>query len=512
MGRTLDSIVIAGGGTAGWLAASYLSWATRGKPAIHLIEPSAIGPIGVGEATVPTLRETLRLIGLSEPDWMRACDATFKLAIKFVGWSGNGPAGLFWHPFGGLKVPRVAGLGLTHHWLRRSGETAGLAVRCFPSVALCEQRRAPRAIGDAPYQGEVDYAYHLDAIKFARYLKAHASARGVRAIEGKIVEVRRDDRGFLTAAVLADGEVVAGDFFVDCTGFRSVLLGETLGEPFESYGESLLCDAAVAMGVPHSSEEPEIEPFTTATAMPNGWIWQIPLFTRSGTGYVYSSAHLSRDEAEAELRRFLGPRSAEQPALHIAMRVGKRRRLWVNNCVAIGLAGGFVEPLESTGIYLIEMGLHTLATYFPDPAFDDGLARQYNRVMTRLYEHVRDFIVLHYCTTRRDDSEFWRRNRTGLRIPASLAEKLPLWRTTFPLNEGLYNPGLFPDESYACILAGMVHLPERPPPLLEYGPEADAEEEFLALERRGARLLQRLPSHRAFLDHLHGVATARMPQ
>jgi tryptophan halogenase len=457
----------------------------------------------VGEATVPTLRDTLRQVGIDEHDWMRAAGASFKLAIEFVGWSGRSERDVYWHPFGGAHVPKVDGLSLAQYCTVGPGEQGSVARRCFASVPVCEARRAPRMIGDRPYEGAVDYAYHLDAIELARFLRSHAVARGVAHVDAKVVDTELDERGFIRSIRLDDGRSIGGDMFIDCTGFRSLLLGKALGVPFEDYGRTLLCNRAVAIGAPHEPGA-QIEPYTTATAFPHGWIWRIPLYRRAGLGYVYSDAFTSAEDAEQTLRRVAGPTAQAQPVRHIAMRIGRHERLWVKNCVAVGLAGGFIEPLESTGIFLIEMGLRHLVQHFPNRSFDERVASLYNEVMAHHYEHIRDFILLHYRTSRRRDTEFWRAQQSEVVVPDALQGKLELWKSMFPIHEPMRGHGLFTDVSFACILSGMGLGPTAPPPLSAYGSAADAADEFRAIEQRAGRLVRSLPSHVELLDHIHG--------
>lgn len=509
--RLIRHIVIVGGGTSGWLAAGHLRQALSGRCRITLIEAPDIATVGVGEATVPSLRGTLAAIGLDEAELLRECNGSFKLAIKFAGWARGGPGDVFWHPFGGASVPVVKGLQLGHHWLaryREGLETRSFAEACFASVALCRAGRAPRAPGDAPYQGRVDYAYHLDALLLADLLRRRATRAGVRRIEDKVRHVRLDARGHIEAVETEAHGPVAADLFIDCSGFRGLLVNQALKEPFLAYDDVLFCDRAVAMRVP-LDRPGAIEPYTTATALSAGWCWHIPLATRVGAGYVYSSAHLSPEAAEAELRAFLGPRAAQAEASHIRMRVGRNRAFWVNNCVSLGLAGGFIEPLESTGIFLVEMGIYNLLSYFPDRDCAPALRAAYNRVMRHHYEHIRDFIVLHYCTTGRSDTPFWRANRHHPKIPDSLREKLEFWRLSFPVEEHQFNPGLFTDASYMCLLAGMGRLPKRALPILGYAWDPEAEEAFAGIAAEAGRLAAALPAHGDYIARQRAPQAAR---
>jgi 2-polyprenyl-6-methoxyphenol hydroxylase-like FAD-dependent oxidoreductase len=498
----VEKIVIVGGGTAGWLAAAYLTWGLQARCRITLIEAADLGTIGVGEATVPTLRNTLKFIGVDEADWMHRCNGTFKLAIKFVHWSDTGESDVFWHPFGGASVPSVNGLHLSHYWLKRhleQNDHQPFDESCFSSVGLCEHFKSPKRGTEEPYVGQVDYAYHLDATLLADYLKLWSTALGVRQMLDKVLDVELDERGYIAGVRTEKNGSISGDLLIDCTGFRGLLINQAMKEPFISFSDCLYCDRAIAMRIPASESAGGIEPYTTATALRAGWVWNIPLSQRVGTGYVYSSDFVSSDLAEQEFRSFLGRRAADANALHIKMRVGRTRNPWVKNCVNIGLSSGFIEPLESTGIYLIEMGLYNLLHYFPDTSFAPDVVDNYNRVMRHHYEHVRDFIVLHYCTTRREDTPFWKANRNHSAIPESLKEKLRFWRNMLPVQEYPFNPGLFTDTSYVCVLAGMGCLPHRSLPILQYGDVAQADGEFSSIAERAARLVGELPDHREFL-------------
>lgn len=496
----IEHVVIVGGGTAGWLSAVFLNrlLAREGGCRITLIESSALGTLGVGEATIPTLRRTFALCGIDETDWMVRCNASFKLAIRFVNWTGLPHRPVYWHPFGSL--PTADGLSLTQHWLARrlGGDPTPLDRACASVLPACEARLAPKQGGEPEYEGQVTYAYHLDAGRLASYLASLGRARGVEHVVDEVTGVSLDGRGFVRALHTARHGDLGGDLFLDCSGFAGLLINRALGEPFVSYADELPCDRAVALPLPTDDAREGIRPYTTATALGSGWVWNTPLFGRSGNGYVYSSAFLTPEEAEREFRAHLGPASEGVEARHLRMRVGHTRRPWVGNCVAIGLAGGFVEPLESTGIWFIELGLYNLLLNFPDKRFAPAVAEQYNRVMARYYEHVRDFIVLHYCLTRREDTPFWRANRER-RVPDSLRGQLDLWRELLPNHQKLEEWGLFKDVNYAYILAGMERLPAHPLPLLTYGGDRAAQEAFAGVRREAGRLRAVLPDHYRYL-------------
>jgi hypothetical protein len=511
MGVAVDqhirNIVVVGGGTSGWLSAVLLQrvlnpGAGNGSQGcrVTLVESSDIGTIGVGEATIPTIKRTFKACGIDEADWMVRCNASFKLAIRFANWSA--PGEVFWHPFG--PMPSVGGFHLAHHWLARRalGAPEPFDASCFPVIAACEAKRAPKRPGDPPFEGAVTYAYQLDAGLLATYLKELGKRRGVHHVVDDVVDVEVDERRYIRHVRTRNHGELAADLFIDATGFRGLLINQALEEPFVSFGDTLLCDRAVAMRIPTDAAADGINPYTSATALSAGWAWNIPLYERSGDGYVYSSAFTTPEEAEQELRAHLGPRAEGFEAQHIRMRIGKTRNTWVNNCVAVGLSGGFIEPLESTGIFFLELGLFNLWTHFPDKTFHPGLIAQYNRIMTQHYEQIRDFVVIHYCTTRREDTPFWKANRHDLALSPSLRTDLDVWSATLPNHSRLDERRFFDDYSYTSILAGMGAIPERPLPLFAYGSTIAPDDEFSRVAEQAAMLRASLPDHFRYLESL----------
>lgn len=513
--RAIRSIVVVGGGTAGWLSAHWLARALRGdgsdgssderavRCSITLIESPRIPTVGVGEATIDSLPGTLEFLGIDESTWMRDCQATFKLAVKFVNWSGGGREDVFWHPFGEMAPTSERQIPPHQSWLgaRVRGDERNFYTSCFENVELCHQGKAPRRWGFPSFVGDVDYGYQLDAALFAEHLRSRGPQAGIRHVLDTVEDVMLDQDGFIRQVVTGLHGEIAGDLFLDCTGFRSRLLGQALDEPFVDYSQALFCDRAVAIQTPR--DEATVEPYTTSTALSAGWAWKTPLVRRDGNGYVYCSSFLSPQQAEDELRAVLGDAAVGAEARHIRMRVGKARNSWVKNCVAIGLAGGFVEPLESTGIALIELGLEYLLYHFPDRRFEPAVIQHYNDVMTQYYEEIRDFLVLHYCITRRRDTPFWRANAEHPAIPDSLQEKLDIWRVMWPNNPE--PPGLlFPDYSYACILAGHDRLPGHPLPCLAYLDLSAVTRSLTAVSERARRKSRALPGHDEYLRILHG--------
>lgn len=436
-GAPTFEIVIVGGGTAGWLSAAFLSTqlpqTTNRQIRIRLIEASDIPSIGVGEATIPSLRQTLLACGIDEAEFLAACDATFKHGIQFRNWRRppeDDADDSYFHPFGAPLT--VNNLNPARQWSRLDARQRGAFADLFsvqPELAVAG--RAPKHLRDAPYDGALSYAYHLDAGKFAEFLKARFRARGVEQIIAKVTQALARDDGGLAHLTLDDGRRIEADLFVDCTGFAARLINADGTNAFISKAPFLFADRAVTTRIPHRGVG-EIAPFTRSTAQPAGWIWDIALRTRRGIGYVYSSKHVDDDGARETLARYVRRDPRELECRKLEMRIGYHRAQWRGNCVAIGLSSGFLEPLESTGIYLIEMANWALADLVP--RFISGAAAQgrYNEIMQNHYENIVDFLKLHYCLSQRRDSEFWIDNTSVASIPETLQQKLDTWRDNIP--------------------------------------------------------------------------------
>jgi tryptophan 7-halogenase len=456
--RPLQNIVIVGGGTAGWMAAAALSRVLRGHYSIRLVESAEIGIIGVGESTVPHIRYFNDALVLDEADFMRRTRATFKLGIEFRDWGRIGDA--YMHPFGDFGHP-LDGVKFHHHWLRlrERGQMPDIGEYSFPIVAAKLGRFTPPVSDPRSVLSTFSYAFQFDATLYAPYLREYAERRGVRRTEGKVVhaELQGED-GFIEAVVLESGERVAGDLFIDCSGFRGLLIEQTLQTGYESWSHWLPCDRAVA--VPCSSSEPPI-PYTRATAREAGWQWRIPLQHRVGNGYVYASPFISDEAAtQALMRRLEGEALAEPRILRFT--AGQRRKTWNRNCVAIGLSGGFLEPLESTSIHLIQSAISHLIELFPDRNFDPVLSDEYNRVMALEFERVRDFLILHYHAIERDDSALWRHCR-AMSLPDSLQHKIQLFRERGHIVR--YKDSLFLEPSWLAVYLGQGIIPQTYDPL-----------------------------------------------
>jgi tryptophan halogenase len=460
--------------------------------AIHLVESAEIGIVGVGEATVPHIRFFNQTLGLDEADFMRKTHATFKLGIEFRNWARIGDS--YVHPFGDFGRP-YHGVRFHHVWnrLRLAGDDTALDYYSLPIMAARQARFAPPADVSKPLLAGYGFAFQFDATLFAPYLRAYSERRGVRRTEGRVVDVRlRAEDGFIESLKLASGEEIDGDLFIDCSGFIGLLTEKSLHTGYEDWTHWLPCDRAVA--VPCESAGPLL-PYTRATAHDAGWQWRIPLQHRTGNGYVYSSQHVSDDQAAATLMKNLDGRALAEPRL-LKFVTGRRKKSWNRNCIAVGLAGGFVEPLESTSIYLIQAAVTHLIELFPDRDFDAINTAEYNRVMDIEFERVRDFIVLHYHATERDDSPLWNHVRT-MTIPDSLAYKMELFRERgVVLN---YKLGLFYEPSWVAVYIGQRVVPTRFDPRLDDVPLEELRRHTAQLRAAIKAGADTLPMHSDFI-------------
>jgi flavin-dependent dehydrogenase len=507
-------VVIVGGGTAGWMTATYLQAAFGDRISVTLVESANVGTIGVGEATFSTIRHFFTYLGLEEHEWMPACNATYKLGIKFQNW--RAPGHDFYHPF--ERVPVVSGFTLVEWWLkeRRSGR---FDRDCFMMATLCDQNRSPRQLDGTLFEAGLEradgerttlseqdtqfpYAYHFDASLLAGYLMKLGTRRGARRIVDDVVDVDVDGRGWITGLRTREHGDVRGDLFIDCTGFRGLLINKTLGEPFVSYQSTLPNDRAVALRVPVDMEREDIRPYTTATAMDCGWIWTIPLYGRNGVGYVYAGDYCSQETAERTLRNFVGPAADQLDANHIRMRIGRSRNSWVNNCVAIGLSSGFVEPLESTGIFFIQHGIEQLVKHFPAAVWDPDLVAHYNQLVARCLDGVREFLTVHYRGAARADTDYWKATKTR-ELPDGLMERLCLWSRKLPDSESMYpHYHGFEPYSYIAMLTGLGGLPLTHRSALELLDGRLAEAQMEQMRVQAERLAGELPSHHRYLAQM----------
>lgn len=465
MGQPITNITIVGGGTAGWITAAYLNERLQWGPAAHrqvtitVIESPTVGVIGVGEASVPTLQQTMQLLGISEPEFMERADATFKLGIWFDKWNMNKdrePIG-FLHPFTGGWTVKGLNPGYSFKQYGIPGQDLVSDQDFVRTISMTrealENFKGPRTLSGPHYDGALRYAYHIDAAKLAAFLADVCKQRGVKHIRDDVLDVNLDERGYIASLQLKEHGSWPIELAVDCTGFRGILINKALGEPFESYAEYLLNDRAIPMQVPHADPD-RIAPVTGAIAMDAGWVWHIPLHKRVGTGYVFCSQFKSEDQALDEFVKYLGPLAKDvDPQPIIKMRVGRNRRSFVKNCVAIGLSSGFLEPLESTAIMSLELQARWLISYLPSTDFEKPLADHYNRATAQLYDEVRDFLTLHFSLSERK-GPFWDAVRNDTKKSDNLRELLELWKYALPTPLDSRQMAVFSSWSVACILMG----------------------------------------------------------
>ncbi len=454
------NVVIVGGGTAGWLTAGIIAARHKGRIphsfSVTLVESPNVPIIGVGEGTWPTLRSTLKKMGVSETDFFRECDASFKQGAKFAKWTTGAEDDAYYHP---LVLPEgFERVNLVPHWLAHDSDQSFCDAVC-PQGKICDDGLAPKAITTPEYEGAANYAYHLDAGKFAPFLTRHCTEKlGVRHVLADVQRVEMNENGDIRAIVTEQAGEIEGDLFIDCTGFRALLLGDALGVPFKDCNDVLFCDTALAVQVPYESESSAIASNTISTAQSSGWIWDIGLPTRRGTGHVYSSSHISDDEAERELRAYLGGAGADLPVRKISIRSGHRETFWKRNCVAVGLAAGFLEPLEASAIVLIELSAKLIAEQMPaNREVMDVIASRFNATTHYRWGRIIDFLKLHYVLTKREDSDFWRDNLRKESIPERLQELLLLWKYQSPWFHDEFDriEEVFPAASYQYVLYGM---------------------------------------------------------
>ena len=507
MVRPVQKVVIVGGGTAGWLTAGVIAARHQGRIrggsfSVSLVESPNVPIIGVGEGTWPTLRTTLEKMGVSETDLFRECDAAFKQGAKFARWTTGAADDAYYHP---LMLPQGFGqVNLAPHWLL-DGHGRSFSESVCPQGELCEEGLAPKTITTPEYQGQANYAYHLDAGKFAPFLTKHCTEKlGVRHIQADVKSVVQDESGDIARLVTEQAGEIEGDLFVDCTGFKSLLLGETLGVPFKDCGDVLFCDTALAVQVPYETPDDPMASHTISTAQSAGWIWDIGLPTRRGVGYVYSGRYISEEDARAELAAYVGPAIEGLSVRKIPIRSGHRETFWKNNCVAVGLAAGFLEPLEASAIVLIELSAKLIAEQMPaNREVMDIVAARFNEVTTYRWGRIIDFLKLHYVLTRRPEP-FWVDNTDPATIPPRLQNLLRLWKYQSPgfLDEFDRLDEVFPAASYQYILYGMGFRTEVDPLEVEGG-KTQAKRYLNEAAALTQALRAQLPKNRDLVRKIH---------
>ncbi len=514
MARPVKDIVIVGGGTAGWLAASVIAARHKGRIqsgafSVTLIESPDIRIVGVGEATWPSMRTTLQKIGVSETAFFRNCDASFKQGAVFARWVTGADDDSYFHP---LMLPQgFAEVNLVPHWIR-DGQGLSYSAAVCPQEALCADGLAPKMITTPEYQTIANYAYHFDTGRLGPFLQRHCVENlGVRYLRANVLSANLAENGDIASLVTREAGVIPGDLFVDCSGFSAFLIGKTLGVGFKDCNDVLFCDAALAVNVPYDTPDAPIASHTIKTAQSAGWIWDIALATRRGVGHTYSSRHVSDEQAERELRAYIGPTRQDLKVHKIPIRPGYRETFWKNNCVAVGLAAGFFEPLESSSIVLIELSAKLIADKMPATReIMDVIAAQFNDTTRYRYGRIIDFLKLHYILTKRTDTPFWVDICNPKTVPDRLTDMLYLWKYRAPwiFDEFDRLEEVFPAASYQYVMYGMGFETEVDPADISIAEEIAAKHrrENLALTKR---LTTQLPKNRDLLQKIreHGMQT-----
>ena len=514
----IKHIIIVGGGSSGWMAASYIGKSLNFNVKITLIDSPSIKRIGVGEATVPTIKtEFFDQLGLAEADWMPHCQGTYKLGIKYINWKKSPKQGgdYYYHNFG--EIPAIGEIPLTHIWIKKRLEEnfkLPMDYACFDSPMSCDLNKSPRYLDGTRVQ---HYAYHFDALELADFLCNWSINHGVQRITDELATAEQDEEGNITCVVSKTGKKYFADLFIDCTGFSALLIEKTLKEPIVSFADSLLTDSAISINLPETPEVDGIRPFTSATALNAGWVWEIPLYRRSGNGYVYSSQFISDEEAEREVRKKFGKRGKEANTRVIKFQSRRRRNSWVKNCVSIGLASSFLEPLESTGLYFVYAALYQLTRNFPNKQINPIFRDKFNKKVRFMVEDAKDFIVMHFKTSLREDTPFWKANKYDTKIPDSLQLILDRQRAGIPIRKShqvdkqLYDSfsarfeNFWTNSSYQCILCGVNWLPKYSLPLLNYRDDIvkEGNKIIMQIQKRAKMLAKTLPGQYEYLKTIH---------
>ncbi len=492
--KQLQTILIVGGGSAGWMTAAMFSHLFQGLYRIRLIESDEISTIGVGEATIPAIKKFNELLQLDEDEFMRTTQGSFKLGIQFNDWLRKGSS--YVHGFGVIGQD-WEWLRCHHYWLKlqQLGQASDFANYSINTAAVPTNKfiRANPQMAESPL-GQIAHAFHFDAGLYARFLRNYAEQRGVIRTEGKIVDVTlRPEDGFIESVTLENGEVAAADFFIDCSGFRGLLIEQALKTGYEDWTHWLPCDRALAVPCTRSDD---FTPYTRSTARDAGWQWRIPLQHRTGNGHVYASAYMDEAQAESILLANLDGKQLAEPN-RIRFTTGKRRKLWNKNCVAVGLASGFLEPLESTSLFMIQSSVIRLVRLFPDRGFDQANIDEFNRQSDFEYERIRDFIILHYKATERDDTPFWRYCK-DMEVPATLQRKMDLWRA----NGRIFREDeeLFGEESWIQVFIGQGIIPHNYDPLVDLKSVPQIVQYLGNIESVIGKCVDVMPSHAAYVE------------
>ena len=490
----IKNIVILGGGTAGWMSAAAFAAVLRDSGvSITLIESDDIKPVGVGEATIPQMQNFNKLVGIDEDEFVKATQGTFKLGIEFVDWGKKGDR--YIHSFGGVGRD-FGSVPFWQYWLRMKHEEGVKPVEEYTMgivAAHAGKFAKPTLSGDSPLS-TLNYAFHFYAALYAQYLRKISEEKGVRRIQGVVTSSAVDpESGFIQSLLLEDGKIVEGDFFIDASGFRSILLGQTLKMPYVDWSHWLPCDSALAVPCRKTGEP---IPYTRSTAKSAGWQWRIPLQHRTGNGYVYSSHFISDENAAIELEGSLDGQMIGSPK-QLRFNTGRREEIWSKNVLGIGLSSGFLEPLESTSIHLVQSGLTRFLNHFPSKDCPKILRDKYNRDTNFEYEKIRDFLILHYAATTRDDSTFWDYCR-NMTIPDSLKEKIDLYSSTGQI----YREGseMFNEISWFEVFEGQGIFPELPAALSKYSESEKVKKRFHRIAKVINNCSKVMPSHQQYIN------------
>ena len=511
MNKATRSVVIVGGGAAGWITAGRIAAQHKANSAdgirVTLVESPNIPIIGVGEGTWPTMRNTLIKLGISETDFMRECDASFKQGAKFAKWVDGSEKDFYYHP---LMLPQGFGkTNLIPYWQKyRTNKLDNKSFSdavCFQE-AVCEQGLAPKMITTPEFDSVANYAYHLNAGKFATFLQKHCCAKlGVTHVLADVVSINSADNGDIASVNTTQAGEISGDLFIDCTGFSSLLLGQHLQVPFIECDDVLFIDTALAVQIPYESEDAPIASHTISTAQEAGWIWDIGLINRRGVGHVYSSRHTSEEQAVQKLREYVGPAFEKVSVRKIPIKSGHRQLFWKKNCVAVGLSAGFLEPLEASALVLVELSASMIAEQLPAcREVMDITAKRFNETFSYRWARIIDFLKLHYILSKRSDNQFWIDNRDPTTIPESLQELINLWRYHSPSDHDFTsNNEVFPAASYQYVLYGMGFETETRYSQHLISEETYSAEQFSKNQKNIAHALRSLPSNRDLLNKIH---------
>ena len=492
----LKNIVVVGGGSAGWMTAAALSrMLTPDNVKVTLIESDKIGTVGVGEATIPDMRKFNNMLGISEAEFLRETRGTFKLGIDFIDWGQLGES--YIHPFGNIGVD-MEGIDFHQYWLhsKANGNTSPLQDYSMCAVAGVHNKFMLPDPNPRSVLSHMHYAYHIDATLYAKYLRKYAEKNGVQRIEGKVENVKQNpENGYIATLEMENGSVITGDFFFDCTGFRALLTEKTLGATFTDWSHWLPCDSAQTIATERVGP---LLPYTKATAKSAGWQWRIPTQHRTGNGHIYSSKYINDDEAINILMEGLDSEPIGEPR-KISFKTGCRQTLWNKNCIAIGLSAGFLEPLESTSLFLIQQGISRFITLFPTADISSVVRDEYNIQMRKEFDQIRDFIILHYVATQRDDSAFWNYCR-NMTIPDTLKRKMDLFRQAGRVFR--YDDELFSKPSWIAVCLGQNIIPKACDPIVASLPPEQVQNSLNSMQNAMQQAARKMPTHEAFLQHI----------